>query len=207
MRRTLSRLALLGLFLAPALASAQAARVLQFRSAEDPHSPPDPAVCAQAPFRSNLRLGGTLYAYPTRGDDGRVVVQGSRPIGKATACARITSMTFMPGLVQQFFIRFSLPEGDYTANGTCTIVSNAVPVPWLVLAGCNLAVTSAPAGVIGGAVTSLTTFNPLRLAGFSTGSYYTVQVYDRDQPQSDERDSDHAMEWTDDGGDDDGSDG
>lgn len=202
MTRTLSKLAFLALLLAPALASAQAARVLQVRSAEDPASPPDPAVCAQAPFRSNLRLGGTLYSYPTREEDGRVLVQESRPVGRATACARITSLGFTPGLVQQFFIRLSLPGGDYTANGTCTIVSNAVPKGGLVLAGCNLAVTSAPDGVIGGAVTSLTTFNPFRLAGFSTGSYYTVQVYDRDRPQNDERDSDHAMEWTDDGGDD-----
>lgn len=207
MTPTLSRLAFLALLLAPALASAQAARVLQVRSAEDPGSPPDPAVCAQAPFRTNLRLGGTLYSYPTREEDGRVLAQESRPIGRATACARITSLSFTPGLVQQFFIRLSLPGGDYTANGTCTIVSNAVPKGGLVLAGCNLAVTSAPDGVIGGAVTSLTTFNPFKLAGFSTGSYYTVQVYDRDQPQGDEQDSDHAMEWTEDGGDDDGSTG
>jgi hypothetical protein len=202
--RNLSRLTFTLLALLPALASAQALRVLQVRSAEDPNSPPDPTVCAQAPFVTNLRLSGTLCAYPTTGTDGRVIVQGSRPVGRATACARITSLAFPVGLAQRFFLRLSLPDGDYTASGTCTIVSNDVPKTGLVLAGCNLALVSAPAGVVGGAVTSLTTFNPFKLEGFTTGSYYTVQVYDQAEPDRGQHDSDHAMEWIG-GGDDDGS--
>ena len=58
------------LLLAPAAALARA-RILQFRSAEDPASPPDPAVCAAAPFKVNVRIGGTLYAYETRASDGK----------------------------------------------------------------------------------------------------------------------------------------
>ena len=203
--RIVTLLTFFSLSLAPALGSAQAVRVVQVRSAEDRGSPPDPAVCAQAPFAANVRLGGTLYAYATTGNGGGVVVQSSRPVGRATACAQITSFAFPPGLAQNFYIRLTLPDGDYTASGTCTIVSNAIPARGLVLAGCNLALTSAPSGVIGGAVTSLTTFNPFRLVGFTTGSYYTLQVYDAAAPDDRARDSEHAMEWIDGGDDNDGA--
>src|SRR4051812_17880395 len=130
--------------LTPAAAFAQA-RVLQFRSAEDPASPPDPAVCAQAPFVANLRIGGSLFAYATRGRTGQVIEQSEpRAIGKATACARITSVTFPAGLEQMFFLQLTLAEGVYRALGTCTIISNDVPASALVLAGCNLRIVSAP---------------------------------------------------------------
>lgn len=194
MTRQLSKLAIALLLLAPAVAFAQA-RVLQFRSAEDPNSPADPAVCALAPFAANLRIGGTLYAYPTRRDDGQVEVNRSHPIGRATACAQITSLAFPAGLQQKFFVGLQLPDGNYTAAGTCTIVSNDVPRRGLVLAGCSLKLTSFPAGVTGGAVVSLSTFNPLRLQGFATGSYWTVQIYDAAGEQGPESDSDKAMDW------------
>jgi hypothetical protein len=81
--------------------------------------------------------------------------------------------------------------------GTCTIISNNVPESGLVLAGCNLKIdsTTAPEGVIGGAVTSVTTFNPFKLAGFATGSYWTAQIYDLSHGRSSHQDSDHAIEW------------
>ena len=52
---------------------------------------------------------------------------------------------------------------------------------------------------IGGAVTSLTTFNPFRLPGFATGSYWTAQIYELGHGPEDHEDSDHAMEWIDGG--------
>jgi hypothetical protein len=185
------------LLLAPSLALAQP-RVIQFRSAEDPASPPDPAVCAvpNAPFASNVRIGGTLYTYETRGSDGRVVNDDARAIGKATACAQITNFTFPAGLQQNFFLQLTLPDAIYTALGTCTIISNDVPRTGLVLAGCNLKLLGFPAGVAGGAVTSVSTFNPFRLQGFATGSYWTAQIYDLAAGPELRQDSDRAMEWT-----------
>lgn len=192
--RSLAALAAVAL-LFPGLARA-AASVVQVRSVEDPASPPDPAVCAAAPFRVNLRLGGSLYAYETRGD-GTVVDEGHK-VGRATACAQLTSFAFPPGLQQNFYARFELPQGAFTALGTCTFVSNSVPQRGLVIAGCNLALVGFPDGYVGGAVTSLSTFNPFRLPGFKTGSYYTFQLYDTAAPDSDEGDSDRAMDWIDD---------
>jgi len=201
-RRVASAVALLGL-LAPAVAFAQA-RVLQFRSAEDPASPPDPAVCAQAPFRTNVRIGGSLFTYETRKRTGEVKADDERAIGKATACVQLTNFAFPPGLEQNFFLQLTLPDGVYTASGTCTVISNKVPEAGLVLAGCNLAITSAPKGVIGGAVASVSTFNPFRLPGFATGSFWTVQLYDS-AGQPGRTDSEHAMEWTEGGEDDSGN--
>jgi len=189
------------LLLAPAAALAQA-RILQFRSAEDPASPPDPAVCAAAPFKVNVRIGGTLYAYETRASDGKVAQDDVRAIGKATACVQLTNFAFPPGLAQNFLLQIHLGDGVYTALGTCTIVSNDVPKAGLVLAGCNLRLVGFPPGVLGGAVTSVSTFNPFRLDGFATGSYWTAQIYDRDAAPERKTDSSRAMEWIE-GGDDD----
>jgi hypothetical protein len=188
------------LLLGPTVALAQA-RVIQFRSVEDP-SPPVPTACAGAPFVSNLRIRGTLYTYETRASDGMVVQDDARAIGKATACAQITSIAFPPGLAQKFFLQLTLADGIYTASGTCTIISNNVPKSGLVLAGCNLKLVGFPGGVAGGAVTSVSTFNPFHLDGLATGSYWTAQIYDRGAGPERRQDSDRAMEWTD-GGDDD----
>ena len=63
---------------------------------------------------------------------------------------------------QPFLIQFNLHDGSYTAVGTCTITSNPVPVPRLLLVTCGLTIVSAPAGVLGGSATSASVFNPLR---------------------------------------------
>ena len=194
--------------LVPAASFAQA-RVLQFRSAEDAASPPEPAVCAHLPWTPGpgepplpgveAMIGGSLYTYETQESTGEVVTRGGRRIGKATACVHITSFAFPPRRAENFLLQLTLPDGVYTALGTCTIISNDMPVNRLVLGRCNLEITAAPAGVIGGAVTSLTTFNPFRLPGFATGSYWTAQIYELGHGPEDHEDSDHAMEWIDGG--------
>ena len=95
-------------------------------------------------------------------------------IGKATACVQLTNFLFPPGLQQNFYAVFDLPSGRYTGLGTCTLSSNNVPQAGLVLAGCTLNVVSGPNGVLGGVITSASTFNPVRLPGFSTGSLWTL---------------------------------
>jgi hypothetical protein len=196
MNRFIATVAVLAGLLVPGLAHA-ATTVIQVRSAEDPASPPDPAVCAAAAFPVNLRIGGSLYSYRTD-HDGRVAGEGRR-IGRATACARITNFLFPTGLVQNFYARFELPEGSFSAAGTCTLISNDTPVRGLVVAGCNLKLVAFPADrYLGGTVTSTTTFNPFRLKGFTTGSYYTFQLFDTAAADSDSEDSDQALDWVDD---------
>jgi hypothetical protein len=56
--------------------------------------------------------------------------------------------------------------------------------------------TKFPEGVAGGAVTSVSTFNPFRLAGFATGSYWTAQIYDESAGPELQQDSNRAMEWS-----------
>jgi len=184
---------------APAFAHA-AERVVQFRSAEDPASPPDVAFCNAAPFAVNVRLGASLYSYETDHHDGRVKQDEDRKIGTATACARLTNFLFPLQLQQEFVVRFDLPQGSFTAVGSCAFASNDVPLRGFILAGCALRMTSFPAGVLGGAAASLSSFNPFRLAGFSTGSYWTLQYYDSAPEQGQRGDSDHAMEWVDEDG-------
>ncbi|HYG64476.1 MAG TPA: hypothetical protein VEL74_17995 [Thermoanaerobaculia bacterium] len=143
-------------------------KVYRFRSQEDPAAPPDPVVCAAAPFEPNIRLGATLWEGPA-GSEQR--------IGIATACARATDPSFEPGARLPFHAVFHLPEGTVVATGECTVVSNDVPVPGLVLAACHLRVVGAPAGFAGGAATSLSVFNPRGLEGFATGSFWDVVLF------------------------------
>jgi len=63
------------------------------------------------------------------------------------------------------------------AVGTCQVITNNVPRPNVVLAGCALRVTQGPEGFLGGAATSLSIFNPLRLEGAGTGSFWTLRAY------------------------------
>jgi len=184
------------LLCAPAVAHA-AERVVQFRSAEDPASPPDKAFCDAAPFHANVRLGASLYSYEVR-HDGRVEQDEGRKIGTATACALLTNFLFPIGLQQNFMVRFDLPQGSFTAVGTCAFATNDVPLRGFVLAGCSLGMTAFPQGVVGGASASLSSFNPFKLPGFSTGSYWTLQYYDSAPADGRPGDSDHAMEWVDD---------
>ena len=163
----------------PGGVSRDGVQVLRFRSEEDPSVTPDPAVCAAAGFTSNVRFGAVLYSEASNGQEGRIVNRSARRIGTATACARITDPTFPADLRQEFYVRFDLPEGPVTARGGCTLVTNNVPTAGLVLAGCHLRVTEAPSWYIGGAVASLSVFNPRRLPGFLTGSDYTLQLYEK----------------------------
>lgn len=158
--------------------------VYQFRTEEDPASPPDPAVCAAAPFPVTTRLGASVYVPLHRVGNGKVVYEGRERVGTATACVRLTDSRFPPGQQVPFYARFNLPEGGFTALGTCTLVSNDVPRAGLVLAGCALRLVEVPAGFVGGTVSSTSVFNPARLSGFATGSYYTLYAY-RDGPGRD----------------------
>jgi hypothetical protein len=148
-----------------------------FRSEEDPSTPVDATVCAQSPFGSNVRLGASLWSIETSRKKGKITETKRKKIGRATACLELTNVMFPQGLVQNFYVRFDLPQGAYVAQGTCTVSSNAVPQPFIILAGCTLKLVSGPTGSLGGMVTSASIFNPLARPGFSTGSIWTLQEY------------------------------
>jgi len=128
-------------------------------------------------FRTEEDPNASAWATATRASDGKIVNEGVRQVGTVVACAQLTNFTFPPGLQQNFAARFDLPAGSFTGIGTCTLISNDVPEPRLVLAGCALKVLAGE-GTAGGMATSASVFNPFRLAGYQTGSYWTVQVYD-----------------------------
>ena len=151
--------------------------VLRFRSVEDPEFPADRAVCDAAPFQANVHLGASLWSEAATASGGRIVNNGVRRVGSATACLRITDPTFPAGLPQLFHARFQTAEGTFTATGACTLISNDVPERGLVMGGCHLRVVDGPAEMRGGAITSLSIFNPANLAGYATGSEWTVQFY------------------------------
>lgn len=161
-----------------------------FRSEEDPAYPPDSTFCAQAPFSANVMLGASLWSIKTRSRDGRVVDEKKRRIGRATACLELTNVLFPEGLVQRFVLRVDLPQGRYEALGTCSVSSNSVPQPFIIMAGCTLKITSGPSGTIGGMITSSSIFNPLHQPGFATGSMWTLHEYlmPGTRRQCDERD-------------------
>ena len=177
MQTSTTRITVLSALLAATLAGAAESRTFIFRSVEDASTPPDPAVCASAPFAANVLLGGSLWWQQTSPFDGRTSARLTRRIGKATACVQLTNFTFPPGLDQNFYVAFDLPEGRFTASGSCKIISNQVPVVGLVLGGCSMSLTGWPQGYTGGAVVSLSTLNPFRLEGYNTGSTYVLQAY------------------------------
>jgi hypothetical protein len=152
-------------------------RTLLLRTTEDPSVPNTPPGC---PFTvPNLRLGATVWSHVTRADTGEVVKDQVHQVGTASACGLITA-PLVPSTTPQFYIEFTLGSDVFAARGTCTVISNDVPVTGLILAGCTLRLVSFPSEVLGGVATSMSVFNPLQLQGFSTGSFWTLRLYTAD---------------------------
>jgi hypothetical protein len=149
-----------------------------FRSLEDPTIPNRPVHC---PANANLFLGATIWSIGTRAVDSRVVNEAVQQFGTASACGVIAA-PLVPGTIVPFYLEFTIEQGpdrgdSYTAAGNCQVITNNVPQPGIILAGCALRVVTGPAGTVGGAATSMSIFNPLRLEGAGTGSFWTVRVY------------------------------
>jgi hypothetical protein len=148
---------------------------LVFRSMEDPSVSSQPGQC---PFAgANLFLGAILSSMQTRASDSRVVNETVHRIGTAAACGLITT-ALVPGAVVPFYIEFTLDRGEiFVAGGNCQAITNNVPSPGVVLAACALHVTQGPEDFVGGVATSMSIFNPARLPGAGTGSFWTLRVY------------------------------
>lgn len=147
-------------------------RVLIVKTAEDPAIPSHPAAC---PFAANVFLGATVWSVQSEAAGAELINRDVRQVGTAAACVQITSLA--PFATAPFYIEFALDEGTISAQGVCTVTSNNVPVPGLILAGCALNVVGAPAGIAGGNATSNSVFNPRGLPGFNTGSFWTIRLY------------------------------
>src|SRR5712691_3027852 len=155
-----SALAALAVFLIAGPAAAQGGppagepgqHTLVFRSLEDPGVSSQPKKC---PFQdANLFLGATLWSTETRASDSRVVNEAVQQIGTAAACGLITT-ALVPGTLVPFYVEFTLDQGPdkggtYVAVGTCQVITNNVPQPGVVLAGCALRVLQGPEGFRGG---------------------------------------------------------
>jgi hypothetical protein len=176
MTSLIRRVAALSFLLAPLFALA-GERILVLRTQEDSRYPASAEICANAPFQPvNVHLGASVWTLETSGSTGQVVHDDARFAGTATGCGLLT--TAAPFVPQPFLISFNLRDGRYTAVGTCTITSNQVPVPGLLLVTCAMKIVSAPAGVLGGSATSASVFNPYGLTGFDTGSIWTLRIHD-----------------------------
>jgi len=161
----------------PGIAADAGYRLYQFRSEEDPTVAGDPTVCPAAPHGYNVQFNASLWTTNARASDGLTVTNANRKIGTATACAKITNFAFPPGNREAFYAAFDTPAGRFVADGTCELTSNNLPEPKVVIAGCTLRIVDAPVGFTGGEATSASIFNPFRVPGVSTGSYWTVLVY------------------------------
>ncbi|MDY7225960.1 hypothetical protein [Hyalangium rubrum] len=153
--------------------------VFQFRSQESAKAE-DPEGCKVAPFEVNVRLPAEVLVAEKHGADGKVLLAGEKKVGTGLACARITDRTFTEGSLVDFYARFTLPEGRFTAVGKCMVSSNTVPRAGVVLASCVLKLTEFPAKYAGGIMTSASIFNPQNLPGYHTGSFWTLRAFEAD---------------------------
>ncbi len=148
-------------------------RTLFLRSVEDPAIPNHPST---PPFETpNLYLGATVWAAGTRATDGEVE-EDRRQVGTAAACGVITDPTFAVGGQVPFYVEFDLEDGRYAATGSCTVLANQVPEAGVILAACSLTVAD-ESGTPRGIATSASVFNPRRLPGYATGSFWTLHLY------------------------------
>src|SRR6266511_3641450 len=139
----------------PRLHAFALAALAVFRSLENPGVSSQPKAC---PFPgANLFLGATLWSMETRAGDSRVINEAAQQIGTAAACGLITT-ALTPGTLVPFYVEFTLDQGPdkgdtFVAVGACQAITNDVPMPGVVLAGCALRVTQGPEGFLGGAAT------------------------------------------------------
>lgn len=155
--------------------------VYTFQTEEDPKSVrSDLSPCQVAPFQANVKAAGLVSVPRLHAAEGRVELAEKHSVGSALACLRITDRTFTEGSQADIYASFELPEGHFVASGRCTVVSNAVPREGVVLATCALKLTEFPKGYAGGFATSASLFNPLGVPGYSTGSMWTLRVFEPD---------------------------
>lgn len=179
----------IGLF-CPAVAQCFEENIYLFRTLDDPSVPYDPDVLERAPFWNPqwdpnnpppfiVPLGASIWALQTQSSNGLVVNDTVRQIGTGTAVAVITDPSFTPfASPAPFYFEADIGDLAFTANGYCLATSNNLPMPGIILVGCDLTVyPDAAQGILGGSATSNSIFNPFGFPGFQTGSFWTLRLY------------------------------
>lgn len=127
----------------------------------------------------NIVLGAYVYAPRTRGEDGKVIREGTEPVGTVVGCGTMASVAL--GATAPFTMDFDLADGrKIFAAGKCEVTQRiftaASPYPVLMV-GCSLAVQpSAAQPTLSGIATSASIFNPFGVPGYETGSYWTLHL-------------------------------
>ncbi len=152
-------------------------KIIQFHSIIDPNLNTDGSVCMQAPFPPTVQFSSGAWIYETRGSDGTIVNSSSHVVGVVRDCVQITDFSFTPFSVHPFYIRFDLRDATYIGNGSCTVISNNVPVTGLILVSCVASLADFATGEPVGSGVSSVSFNPFGLPGFDTGAYWTLRLY------------------------------
>ncbi len=164
------------LALLPALALA-GERVLGVKTFEEKGYPTDVSLCAGPGFEK--LLGASVWSLQTNAARGEVVNDEVRRLGTATACATITSLE--PYAPRQYFvIRFDLRDATYLARGECDLVEKDYPATGLLLAGCALRIVDSSDGSKGFATSSSVLVLGADVAGYGTGSVWTLHLYSED---------------------------
>lgn len=135
-----------------------------------------PDVVTNCITGQNIVLGAYVYAPKVRGVDGKVVREGTEPVGTVVGCGTMASIAL--GATAPFTMDFDLADGrKIFAAGTCQvtqqIVTSASPYPVLMV-GCTLAVEGN--ADLAGIATSASIFNPFKVPGYETGSYWTLHL-------------------------------
>lgn len=127
----------------------------------------------------NVVLGAYVYAPRTRAVDGKVVREGTEPVGTVVGCGTMTSVAV--GATAPFTMDFELADGrKIFAAGKCEVTRQvftaASPYPVLMV-GCALGVEASEAEpTLAGIATSASVFNPFKVPGYETGSYWTLHL-------------------------------
>ncbi|HET8540204.1 MAG TPA: hypothetical protein VFL83_10070 [Anaeromyxobacter sp.] len=165
------------LALVPALAVG-AERVLLLKTFEDEAYPTDPSLCSPTPGVRKL-LGASVWSLQTNAARGEVMNDEVRRLGSVAACATITSLD--PYAPKQYFtIRFELADATYVAQGQCDMVGKDFPAPGLALVGCALGIVQSSDGARGFATSSTVFVLGEPVAGYGTGSVWTLHLYTQD---------------------------
>jgi hypothetical protein len=140
--------------------------------------PPDPSVCARAPFTPNILAGGALATYRTRASDGVVVQKDTRRVGRATACGLLTEIA--PFVQGPLYIELTIDDDLLIALGKCTLASVNTPAPGILTFACALNLTNPHGQIKGGFLVSSSALDLLDLGLVDTGSYWTLRLYEDD---------------------------
>ena len=167
-------------FCLPAVAQEIDKTVILFRSMDDPNIPPDPAVCdaGNSGFEANLSLGASLWSFQTKSNNGTIVKEKVQQIGTATSCVLITDLTFPPfGTEAPNYVEFTIGDLFIAVSGECEATVNPLPEgPLFVSCYLEVIPERSTEGIKWGQAISNSTFTPIPIPGFETGSFWSIQL-------------------------------